>query len=1046
MTDVAGRSSHRREPETGRPHVTAVLVSHDGAGWLPQVIAALGAQTRMPDAWVAVDTGSADSSLQILTDTFGADDVVALGADAAFATAVAAGLEHRPPRDDGWVWLLHDDCAPSPEALTALLAEAGSAPDIAVVGPKSREWPSLRRLLEVGVTLSGTGRRQTGLEPGEPDQGQHDVARDVLAVGTAGTLVRADVWQQLGGLDPRFGLGDDLDLGWRVSRSGQRVRVAPAAVVFHVEAASRGRRTPGAVRGSPRRETRRAALLVLLANCRRAVLPVQLVRLLLGSLLRVLGLLLLKAPRDAWDELRAVASVYAHPVQLWQARRARARTARVPARDVRRLLPPVWHPYRAGAATLAEVAAGLLGTGRTTVPRAVAETGPVAEEAESLVPEAGPIARLVAHPWASTLLLITVLALVSVRGLLGGDGELQGGALLPAPAGGSAWWAEYVSSWHPAGVGSTVDAPAYAGLLAGLGLLTLGDAGLLVSVLMLLAVPLSALGAHLFLRRLGLPAASRIWGASVYAVTPLLTGALAQGRLGTVLATAWLPLVASAVVTLGRSRAGRDTRLAVWTRRARAGLALGVLVALVPIAYPLALVVAAGMLAVSFRPGTGVRPASAVASGLVVLGVPWLLAPWWLLDRVRDPATWWWEAGLADAGVGTLDPSAVELALGQPGGPGAAVSAWLGAGVVVGAVLALARSDARAVVLPAWCVAVAGLALAAAGAGRIVTLPVGPVPVWVGFCLVVWWGGLLVAASAGAADLRDRLTGRSFGLSQPVVVLTAAAAVVGPLLALSTMVSEEIEGPLERDVASPVPSYMADDAGSGTRPSTLVLSPGSDESLTATMVRADGWRLGEEPFAAAAGTAALSGAVGDLLVSPGTDSVAILVRYGVGYVYAPAPVDPDVAAALDTAPGLVRAGAPEGDRAWQLDVEAGQLRVLAGSADDTADVTTGTALDIGSAAADGGLPWTADLPPADDPQRLTVAAQPDADWTAHVDGAGIDAADDGDVQTFDIDSTAGDDRELLVEHRTTRGWWVTAQCVALALLLVLAAPTRRRRG
>ena len=547
MTDVAGRSSHRREPETDRPHVTAVLVSHDGAGWLPQVIAALGAQTRMPDAWVAVDTGSADSSLQTLTDTFGAGDVVALDADTPYGTAVAAGLEHRPPRDDGWVWLLHDDCAPSPEALEALLAEATAAgSDVAVVGPKVREWPSLRRLLEVGVTLSGTGRRETGLEPGEPDQGQHDVARDVLAVGTAGMLVRADVWRELGGLDPRFGLGDDIDLGWRVCRAGGRVRIAPAAVVFHVEAASRGRRTPGALSGSPRRERRRAALLVLLANCRRLVLPVQLVRLLLGSLLRVLGLLLLKAPRDAWDELRAVGSVYAHPVRLLSARRARSRTAQVSPRDVRRLLPPVWHPYRTGAATLAEVAAGLVGAGRTSVPRAVAETGPVAEEAESLTPEPGPIARLLAHPWASTLLVLTVLALVAVRPVLGGDGQLQGGALLPAPGGGGAWWANYVASWHPAGLGSTVEAPPYAGLLAGFGLLTLGHAGLLVSLLLLLAVPLAALGAHLFLRRLGLPRASRIWAAAVYGATPLLTGSLAQGRLGTVLATVWLPLVAAA--------------------------------------------------------------------------------------------------------------------------------------------------------------------------------------------------------------------------------------------------------------------------------------------------------------------------------------------------------------------------------------------------------------------------------------------------------------------------------------------------------------------
>ena len=39
-------------------HVTAVIVSHDGALWLPEVVAALSSQTRRLDQIVAVDTGS----------------------------------------------------------------------------------------------------------------------------------------------------------------------------------------------------------------------------------------------------------------------------------------------------------------------------------------------------------------------------------------------------------------------------------------------------------------------------------------------------------------------------------------------------------------------------------------------------------------------------------------------------------------------------------------------------------------------------------------------------------------------------------------------------------------------------------------------------------------------------------------------------------------------------------------------------------------------------------------------------------------------------
>jgi GT2 family glycosyltransferase len=46
--------------------VTAVLVTHDGSTWLPQVIAALESQKRKIDRIVAVDTGSRDNSVKLL--------------------------------------------------------------------------------------------------------------------------------------------------------------------------------------------------------------------------------------------------------------------------------------------------------------------------------------------------------------------------------------------------------------------------------------------------------------------------------------------------------------------------------------------------------------------------------------------------------------------------------------------------------------------------------------------------------------------------------------------------------------------------------------------------------------------------------------------------------------------------------------------------------------------------------------------------------------------------------------------------------------------
>lgn len=173
---------------------------------------------------VAADTGSADESAQLLTDALGADRVLHLARRTGFGQAVeeatrGAGVLtpddlpylKRPSgwdpvtrtwRDDTydmpelphgepeqWLWLLHDDCAPEPDALAHLLRvvenEQELGHEVAVVGPKLRGWYDRRALLEVGVTIANSGRRWTGLDRREQDQGQHDHVHPVLAVSTA---------------------------------------------------------------------------------------------------------------------------------------------------------------------------------------------------------------------------------------------------------------------------------------------------------------------------------------------------------------------------------------------------------------------------------------------------------------------------------------------------------------------------------------------------------------------------------------------------------------------------------------------------------------------------------------------------------------------------------------------------------------------------------------------------------------------------------------------------------------------------------------------
>ena len=139
--------------------VTAILVVHDGATWLPKVVAALTSQSRTPDRTIAVDTGSIDDSSKLLT---GARlNHLTLGRGEGFGSAVSEAVATLPPceSEDEWIWLLHDDSAPDQKALEHLIEAINDRPNIAMVGPKILGWNDRSHLLEVGISIARNGAR-----------------------------------------------------------------------------------------------------------------------------------------------------------------------------------------------------------------------------------------------------------------------------------------------------------------------------------------------------------------------------------------------------------------------------------------------------------------------------------------------------------------------------------------------------------------------------------------------------------------------------------------------------------------------------------------------------------------------------------------------------------------------------------------------------------------------------------------------------------------------------------------------------------------------
>ncbi|WP_215455859.1 glycosyltransferase family 2 protein [Streptomyces sp. ATCC 21386] len=1042
-------------PEFPRHVVTAVLVAHDGARWLPDALAGLLGQERPVQSAMAADTGSADDSAQLLSDALGADRVLHLARRTGFGQAVeeanrTAGVLtqddlaylRRPSgwdpvtrswRDDAydmpelphgepvqWLWLLHDDCAPEPDALAQLLRAVENErelgrDDVAVVGPKLRGWYDRRQLLEVGVTIAPSGRRWTGLDRREQDQGQHDHVRPSLAVSTAGMLIRRDVFEQLGGFDRRLPLmRDDVDLCWRATAAGHRVLVAPEAVVRHAEASSRERRTVDCVgrsAASPHMVDKAGAVYTLLVNSPTAQLPWVLLRIVLGTLLRVVAYLVGKVPGQAVDEVRGLLSVLLRPERIIAGRRRRGRS-QLDKGELRPLFPP---PGATVRATVEQAAGDLFGRSDAETSPAgrhggAIESGPGDDDAEFLqVEQFARLKRVARAPGPVLFALLLLASLVACRGLLGG-GALAGGALLPAPADSAELWSRYLDAWHPVGAGDAEAAPPYLAVVALLASLLFGSTGLAVTVLLVASVPLAGFTAYFASRRLVESRLLRAWAAIVYAFLPAVTGALATGRLGTAVLAILLPLIAragAAAAGLTNSTRARGSWRATWAY----ALLLTITTAFTPIVWPIALLLGLGLLAVRRREITayGLR-------FLAQLGTPLLiLAPWSL---TLLPFGFFEEAGL-EYGSGTA--SATDLLGISPGGPGTVGGLTL-IGVALAALAALLRAERQPAIRTAWTAALVALVLAVLSNGST----------WAGPATLVYGIALLAAATLGADGARHRVAEQSFGWRQPVAVLIALAAAVGPLLAAAGWVLGGAGGPLERRDPVQVPAFVAEESGTRDQARTLVLDSDSTAEVGYTLVRGSGVRLGDAELTAGAGeNEQLGKVVANLVAGSGADQTDELGGFAVRYVLVRPGAPREVSRVLDATPGLSRLSQQDGSALWRVDRQVARVTIEASSG-------------APRAVAAGPVEVHTTIPAGGSGRVLRLADTADESWTATLDGRPLTPTTvDGWAQGFQLPVDGGR-LDVTFDAPVTHTGWLWTQGSLAVVLVVLALPGRRR--
>jgi GT2 family glycosyltransferase len=991
--------------------VTAILVVHDGSLWLPEVVASIASQSRSVNQIIAVDTGSIDASSKLLSGA----KIPTLSAprDLGFGNAVQLGVEKLPASVSGaheWLWILHDDCAPTQNALEKLLEAVVDRPQVVMAGPKLLGWHDRTHLLEVGVSIAGNGARWTGLEKNEYDQGQRDGINEVLSVSTAGALIRRDVFEELGGFDPELALfRDDVDFGWRARVAGHSVIVVTDAVAFHAQASATERRSidvDGALLHRPLLLDRRNAAYVLLANSSWWLLPWLTIQLLGSAIGRALVYLIAKLPGYAGDELLAVTTLLIRPDTILSARKARKKTRMISARVVSSYIPPRWSQLRLSVSNIAEsIRERLLPT--TTEQNSVPIE--INDDEDLLVPI--PTAKwssLLRKPQLVATIIIIIFTLIWSRNRLG---SLVGGALPATPESAMDLWRSYLESWHQVGMGSASASPTWVAIIAALSTILFGKSALFITLFFLFAPLLMVISSfHLFAQF-----TKNRWLATVcallYAISPVSIASINSGRLGTIMVIILLPIL---IMTL---RKWESIDQYSWRRIWAISLLAAVIFAFSLSFIIISIFLVAYSIFRDYKKNVSFR--DRLKKRLALLIAPFLINAPYSFEAILHPIRFLSEPGIAFSGGGP------NLAIiGNPGGSGS-ISWWIVSPILLILLIALfSSSSARKVAEVGFVILLAGTFLSSLSIS--VHGNSSSVKIWVGTFIACATLASAICAVIILDKLREVLRSSHVHHRHYLAALLLVVTAVYATGAIFWTVGTGADSTVRSNKITVIPAFLGVEKSTKTLVIRQVRANGENE-LQFSISRGEELFLGE-PDVSPNTVSAIDTAVRDLIDGSGLSTSELLSQYGIKYIFVKNPANEEVIRAIDGLGGFTRTSATGAGIIWKVSGATGRL-IFTDSNGKRQN------LDSGEIGVRTSLPG---------PGTLTLTENYSRSWRVLKDGQYLERSkNENGLPTF----TALSSGEFsLIHDGTTRRGMLSLQLIFLVSVIVLALPAGRRKS
>jgi GT2 family glycosyltransferase len=194
---------------------------------------------------IVADNGSRDGTAATVRERYPHVTVLENGDNLGFAEGNNVGIRHALQGPARYIMLLNNDTAVDRQMLNELLTAMGQRPDVGIVGPKMLYFEPSNIIWCAGNRIDWRTGGSMRLQAEEPDKGIIEQPREADFITACAILLRREVIEQTGLLDPRFFIYyEETDWCVRAHQAGWRILYVPAARLWHKVSAAMGTTSP----------------------------------------------------------------------------------------------------------------------------------------------------------------------------------------------------------------------------------------------------------------------------------------------------------------------------------------------------------------------------------------------------------------------------------------------------------------------------------------------------------------------------------------------------------------------------------------------------------------------------------------------------------------------------------------------------------------------------------------------------------------------------------------------------------------------------------